>query len=114
MFKKKIFLYILFFFSESLIAENSATLRAIDRTTGRSFELNAPINKEIKFSKLSINVKYCYQNPINMEIENYAYIIIKDFQKNQFIFSGWMFSSTPSLNSLEHPINDIWLLKCNG
>ena len=32
---------------------------------------------------------------------------------NEFIFTGWMFSSTPSLNSLEHPINDIWLLKYN-
>ena len=36
--------------------------------------------KKLAFSKLSINVKYCYQNPINMEIENYAYIIIKDLQ----------------------------------
>ena len=48
-----------------------------------------------------------------MEIENYAYIIIKDLQSESIYFSGWMFSSTPSLNSLEHPINDIWLLKCN-
>ena len=48
-----------------------------------------------------------------MEIENYAYINIKDLQSNELIFMGWMFSSTPSLNSLEHPINDIWLLKCN-
>jgi hypothetical protein len=113
MFKSILFSFLLFFFSESLFAKNSATLRAIDRTTGRSFELNAPINEEIRFSKLLINVKYCYQNPINMEIENYAYINIQDSQTNQVIFSGWMFSSTPSLNSLEHPINDIWLLKCN-
>ena len=48
-----------------------------------------------------------------MEIENYAYINIKDSQSDKVIFSGWMFSSTPSLNSLEHPINDIWLLKCD-
>ena len=113
MFKKILLLYLLSSFTESLLAKNFATLRAIDRTTGRTFELNAPLNKEVSFSKLSIKVKYCYQNPINMEIENYAYIVIKDSQKNEYIFTGWMFSSTPSLNSLEHPINDIWLLKCN-
>ena len=113
MFKKIIFLYLLLYLSGNLLAKQSASLRAIDRTTGRSFVLNAPINEEVKFSKLSIIVKYCYQNPINMEIENYAYINIKDLQSNELIFMGWMFSSTPSLNSLEHPINDIWLLKCN-
>jgi len=111
--KKIIFICFLFFYIENLFSQQSATLRAIDRTTGRSFVLNAPLNKEVNFSKLSISVKYCYKNPINMEIENYAYIQIKDLQSDQFIFEGWMFSSTPSLNSLEHPVNDIWLLKCN-
>ena len=48
-----------------------------------------------------------------MEIENYAYIVIKDLQKSANIFEGWMFSSSPSINSMEHPINDIWLLECN-
>ena len=113
MFKKLVFVVLFFILIKNTFAEAIAKLRAIDRTTGRSFELNAPINEEIRFSKLLINVKYCYQNPINMEIENYAYINIRDSQNNQVIFSGWMFSSTPSLNSLEHPINDIWLLKCN-
>ena len=48
-----------------------------------------------------------------MEIENYAYIIVKDLQQDSYIFEGWMFSSpSPSINSLEHPINDIWLLEC--
>ena len=49
-----------------------------------------------------------------MYSENYAYINIKDSHSDKVIFSGWMFSSTPSLNSLEHPINDIWLLKCDN
>ena len=113
MFKKILFIFLMIFFSKNLAAQYSAILRAIDRTTGRSFELNVPLNQEVNFSKLSIQVKYCYQNPINMQIENYAYIIIKDLQSDDFIFTGWMFSSTPSLNSLEHPINDIWLLKCS-
>ena len=28
------------------------------------------------------------------------------------IFRGWMMSSTPALNPVEHPIYDVWLLKC--
>ena len=47
------------------------------------------------------------------DAENLAEDIIKDLQKSANIFEGWMFSSSPSINSMEHPINDIWLLECN-
>ena len=112
MFKTIFLVFLIILINKISLSEITAKLRAIDRTTGRSFILNTPVNKKIVFSKLSIDVKYCYQNPINMEIENYAYIVINDLQKNENIFQGWMFSSSPSINSLEHPINDIWLLEC--
>ena len=95
-----------------VFAENLAEIRAIDRVTGRSFKLKIPINKEVTFSNLVLNIKYCYKNPIDKEIENFAYLIVKDKLLNKLIFQGWMFSSSPSLSSLEHPINDIWLLNC--
>jgi hypothetical protein len=28
------------------------------------------------------------------------------------IFRGWMFASTPALNSLEHPVYDVWVIDC--
>ena len=101
-----------FFFSFLVIADNIAEIRAIDRITGRSFKLKVPIDTEVTFSNLILNIKYCYKNPIDKEIENFAYLIVKDKLLNNQIFQGWMFSSSPSLSSLEHPINDIWLLNC--
>ena len=95
-----------------VLAENLAEIRAIDRITGRSFKLKVPIDTEVTFSNLVLNIKYCYKNPIDKEIENFAYLIVKDKLLNKLIFQGWMFSSSPSLSSLEHPINDIWLLNC--
>ena len=44
-----------------------------------------------------------------MEIENYAYIVIKDLQKSANIFEGGCFLQAQAL-IMEHPINDIWLL----
>ena len=82
MYKSFIFIFFLIIYSKISYSETLAKLRAIDRTTGRSFILKTPLNQTIQFSQLSINVRYCYQNPINMEIENYAYITIKDSQKN--------------------------------
>ena len=108
------FLIIFYFFLNGLaFAENLAEIRAIDRITGRSFKLKVPIDTEVTCSNLVLNIKYCYKNPIDKEIENYAYIIVKDKKMNELIFQGWMFSSSPSLSSLEHPINDIWLLNCS-
>ena len=49
-----------------------------------------------------------------IENENHAYLTIKDKLINKYVFQGWMFSSSPSLSSLEHPINDIWLLNCSN
>lgn len=112
--KSKILLLITLinFISLDLLTKVFAELRAIDRTTGRTYKIKAPLNTEVKFSNLIINVTYCYKNPIDKEIENFAYINIKDGLRKKFIFQGWMFSSSPSLSSLEHPINDIWLLEC--
>jgi hypothetical protein len=101
-----------FFFNVSAFAENLAEIRAIDRITGRSFKLKVPIDTEVTFSNLVLNIKYCYKNPIDKEIENFAYLTVKDKLLNNLVFQGWMFSSSPSLSSLEHPINDIWLLNC--
>ena len=101
-----------FFFNFIVLAENIAEIRAIDRITGRNFKLKVPLNTEVVFSNLVLNIKYCYKNPIDKEIENYAYLTVKDKLMSDLIFEGWMFSSSPSLSTLEHPINDIWLLNC--
>lgn len=109
----KIYFFIFFFIiSNGILAQSIAVLRAIDRSTGRSTKLEVSLNEKLKFSNLLINVKYCYKNPIDKEVENYAYLIINDLLLEKKIFEGWMFSSSPSLSSLEHPINDIWLLDC--
>ncbi len=111
----KIFSFILLmltFLSAGSYSEDIAEIRAIDRTTGRSYKLNIPLNKEVIFSNLILTIKYCYTNPIDKEIENYAFLTVKDKLIDELIFEGWMFSSSPSLSSLEHPINDIWLLNC--
>ena len=28
------------------------------------------------------------------------------------LFTGWMFSSSPALSALEHPVYDVWVLEC--
>ena len=65
-----------------------------------------------EFDDSKAHIEVLEKEAIDKEIENYAYLTVKDKLLNNVIFEGWMFSSSPSLSSLEHPINDIWLLNC--
>ncbi len=53
-------------------------------------------------------------NTINIPIPNDFVINISNKLSRVFIFSGWLFSSSPSVNSLEDHIYDITLLGCGN
>ena len=48
--------------------------------------------------------------------ENAAFVTIHDRGYNgqdpSLIFSGWIFSSSPAVSALEHPVYDLTLLAC--
>ena len=94
---------------------NTAHLQAMDKITGSVSELNIPVNGLANFGTFSILVRKCVTKSPEETPENTAFIDIVDNYKSQNpinIFKGWMFSSTPGINGVEHPIYDIWLLKC--
>ncbi|MDA9091959.1 DUF2155 domain-containing protein, partial [Pelagibacteraceae bacterium] len=47
-----------------------------------------------------------------------AYIQVKDLSDNLsnqvFVFNGWTFSSSTTLNPLDHPVYDLWLVSCEN
>ena len=94
---------------------NTAHLQAMDKITGRVSELKVPVNGLANYGTFSILVRKCVTKSPEETPENTAFIDIIDNYKSSNpvnIFKGWMFSSTPGINGVEHPIYDIWLLKC--
>ena len=94
---------------------NTAQLQAMDKITGRVSEIEVPVNGEVKFGSFSIVVRACKATPPEETPENYAFVDVADTTKDgklYNIFKGWMMSSSPALNAVEHPIYDVWLLKC--
>lgn len=97
------------------IVMNTAHMQAMDKITGRVSELNIPVNGLANFGTFSILVRKCVTKSPEETPENTAFIDVVDNYQSENpvnIFKGWMFSSTPGINSVEHPIYDIWLLKC--
>ena len=101
--------------SAAEIERNTAQMQAMDKITGRVSVIDVPVNSEVAFGSFSIVVRACKTTPPEETPENYAFVDVADssFGKMQFnIFKGWMMSSSPALNAVEHPIYDVWLLKC--
>ena len=99
------------------IDTNKAVLQGLDKTTARvsTFELN--INERGTFGTLIIRVRACRKRPPTEPPESAAYVEVLDKKIGEQpirLFAGWMFASSPTLNSLEHPVYDVWVLKCSG
>ena len=92
-----------------------ALLQGLDKVTGRVSQFSQEINMPGKFGTLEVIIRACHKTPPEEPPESTAFIEIYETTseiERQSVFSGWMFSSTPGLSSLEHPVYDIWVLDC--
>jgi hypothetical protein len=90
-------------------------LRGLDKITGRPTNIYAPIGVPVKFATLEITARYCYSTPPSEPPETTAFLQIVDKRADQppkAMFSGWMLASSPSLNALQHPLYDVWVISC--
>ena len=108
----------MFLFCSSLLAEpitgTSAKLKLLNKTTNRVTQKIINVNSIIDWDSLKIQVYACYSTPPEEIPEDYVLLKIIDTLsiKNEFIYKGWMISSSPDVTPLEHPIYDLWLIDC--
>ena len=93
-------------------------MQGLDKITGRRFELTVKIGKEVPIGTLRVTPRVCYKAAAQKKMDHIAYLTCYDAQKEKPlnpVFSGWMFSSSPGLSALEHPVYDVWVKECiNG
>ena len=91
-------------------------VKILDKVSSKNNLLKLKINEEKKFKNLMIKSLKCKNSEFDDEPEITAYIQVKDITKKDndevFIFNGWTFSSSPTINPFDHPVYDIWLTKC--
>lgn len=92
-----------------------AVIRVLDKITMRLREYELDMDQSVRFGVIDIRVRTCSATPPYERPENTAFLQIDEQRPGrarQRIFSGWMYGSTPSLNPLQHPIYDVWVIKC--
>ena len=93
-------------------------LRALDKITARTSDMNILIGKKKRFGYLEIIAKRCKQNTNEDNSGVVAYIQVRDLSEKSddkiFVFNGWTFSSSPTLRTFDHPIYDLWVTGCEN
>ena len=99
-----------------------AVIHAIDKTTAESMRFEVEVGgRPVRFSKsLIFKVRACEITASNEITEDsIAYVEVgvqpradRAATEARQIFKGWMFASSPSLNGMEHPVYDAWVVGC--
>ena len=92
-----------------------AVLRALDKVTARVQEIGIPIETPTAFGTIVITVKACKTSLPEETPESAVFLDIAELkpgEEGKGVFRGWMFASSPALSALEHPVYDIWLVRC--
>jgi hypothetical protein len=103
--------------AEDMTPEPIAVMQGLDKITARVSRFEAPVGKPVTFGTLSILVRDCQKSAPEERPENAAFIEIGETKPGEGkvqLFSGWMFSSSPALSALDHPVYDVNLLECKA
>ena len=96
-------------------------LRSLDKITARTMNIEAKVGSTVRFGDIFIKVQACRKPPPVEKNEAAGFLQIysaeqsnANSQNAEWIFSGWMFASSPALSAMDHPIYDVWVLDCLG
>ena len=91
-------------------------LKILDKISSKNTLVKLKNGELTTFKDLSLKSLKCKNSGFDDNPEITAYIQVKDLtDKNNnevFVFNGWMFSSSPSITPFDHPVYDVWLVKC--
>jgi len=120
--KAKILFLVLFlnifiiFFPANSIKNEFLEIKILDKVSSKNSKVVLPIGIEKKFKNLAIKTLKCKNSEFDDNPEITAYLQVKDtnYKDNDevFVFNGWAFASSPSLIPFDHPVYDIWIIKC--
>jgi hypothetical protein len=93
-------------------------LTALDKITAKTTKIRLGIGEIKLFGPLEIKALKCQLSENNDFIDTVAYLQVKDLyikDNNQvFLFNGWTFASSPTLQSMDHPVYDLWITGCEN
>ena len=113
-------------FDEDILKDSNLTksdkiyinLKALDKITAKTSSFRIAIGDKKFFGQLEIKALKCQLFEGENSSDTVAYLQVKDFSAKDndrvFLFNGWTFASSPTLQSIDHPIYDLWITGCEN
>ena len=93
-------------------------LKALDKITAKTSSIRIAVGAKKFFGSLEIKALKCQLSEGKDTSDAVAYIQVKDLSAKDnnrvFLFNGWTFASSPTLQSIDHPIYDLWITSCEN
>jgi len=93
-------------------------LQFLDKSTARTVTLQAKVGSTVEYGSTFIKIQACRKSEPLDKPESAAFLQVWEVpigaEKSEWLFSGWMFASSPALSAMDHPVYDIWVLDCKG
>ena len=112
-----------YFISNSISSDKNENIKKytkikiLDKISSKNISVKLNNGENFKYSDLQIKSIKCKHSEFDDDPEIIAYVQVRDLsnKKNDevYVFNGWTFSSSPSINPFDHPVYDIWLTGCD-
>ena len=93
-------------------------IKALDKITAKTSAIRLALGEKKFFGPLEIKALKCQLSEGSDSTDTVAYLQVKDLSvkdNNQvFLFNGWTFASSPTLQSIDHPVYDLWITSCDN
>ena len=97
-----------------------AEFLVLDKITGRKKIIEVSSGEVAAFGTLFVRLHHCVASAPEAVLDE-AKVFVEIFEnppgggnRMRRVFNGWMFSSSPAINALEHPVYDIWPIACRA
>ena len=91
-------------------------IKILDKISSKNTLIKLKNGEDAIYKDLLIKSMKCKNSEFDDNPEIIAYIQVSDLTNKDkddvFVFNGWMFSSSPSIAPFDHPVYDIWLVRC--
>lgn len=102
------------------VRHGSAIMQAVDKITAERLRFEVKVGQPTRYKGLVFTVRACETNASDEPMaDSVAWMEVRAEPRTQTedtpsrrIFRGWMYARSPSLNPLEHPVYDAWLIAC--
>lgn len=93
---------------------DGAVLRVLDRVSGELVDLTLATGQASDIGRIRIGLLECRYPADDPAGDAFAFVTIWTDSSDTPDFSGWMVSSSPALNALDHPRYDVWVRRCTS